>query len=190
MKRALYFAAILAVSALLYCGFGVFCGAVYMAFRESPAAASFESSPALDSFLEDSAAVSAEFSAREIQDGAAYIMIKNAKKNAGRGEAAVIPSLFTVEPREDGLAVCAPVSLKSAAGEFRSGVYLVFSLGDTPRLAGASVGGAKMPMWAARILAKAVFAHYKDYLGDCPQKLQSMKIERSGGKFRLTKAKK
>lgn len=189
MKRVLYFAAVLAVSAVLYCGFGVFCGAVYMAFKESPAPASFESSPALDNFLGDASARSADFSAREIQDGAAYIMIKNAKQNAGRGGAAVIPSLFTVEPREEGLAVCVPVSLNSAAGEFRSGVYLRFRLGGAPRLAGASVGGAKMPMWAARILAKAVFAHYKDYLGDCPQKLQSMKIERAGGKFRLTKAK-
>lgn len=188
MKRAFYFAVMFALSAALYCGFGVFCGAVYKAFSAGGAPqVKFAASPALRDFIDAPDVSSAEFTARELQDGAAYIMMKAAQEKSGASGAVVMPSLFAVEDCGCGFSVCAPVSLNVAGVELRSGVYLHFSADGKLRLESAAVGGAKMPRWAEGLLARALAAHYGGYLGGYPERLAAMKVSREGGKFRFSK---
>ena len=188
MKRAFYFAVMFLLSAALYCGFGVFCGAVYMAFSAGGAPrVEFASSPALRDFIDASDVPSAEFTARELQDGAAYIMMKAAREKSGASGAVVMPSLFAVEACGGCISVCAPVSLNAFGKELRSGVYLHFSADGKLRLESASVGGAKMPRWAAEILARALEAYYGGYLGGYPERLAAMNVSSEGGKFRFSK---
>lgn len=179
MKRltALFFAVLRAgASYAIFALFGAVCAFCALAFEFDNPHRKPAYSDALSNFLSDDSASEISLSEKELTEGFLGLLIDLEQKKNPRKTALAIPNPPTFHLSEGVLTAGVRVSLaKSAGAEMKFDIAFD---GSTPKLVGARLGEARIPLFAARKIADNMKSLYGvDEIG--LEKIKEIKLENS-----------
>ena len=183
MRRFFCSVILIGFSALLFGGFGAACAFAYKALAFGECRQVVGVSSKLTDFLSDSSARSAEFTAGELEGGAAHIIFKCAKKdNAG-----VLPALPIFSETDGGISVRVPVVAQTPLVLVKSSVVFEFSADGVLEPEKVGIGSAVVPDVLRGFVERGVCAEYKPFIAEFRRLSRGVKITKRGKVFVLEK---
>ena len=179
MRRFFCSVVLIVFSALLFGGFGAACAFAFKALAFGECRQVVGVSSKLTDFLSDPSARSAEFTAAELEGGAAHIIFKCAKKdNAG-----VLPALPIFSETDGGISVRVPVVAQTPLVLVKSSLAFEFSADGTLLLERVCVGDAVVPNALRGFVERGVCAEYRPFIDEFRRLSKGVKITKRGRVF-------